>query len=99
MPAPKKPTIKKKVEEKVTVGVPEIKTTKASSTVVKGEVRVGLSKGATISMGNYQSARIDVWLERIVEDNEHSINKALMEISDLLDEAVAEEQGRLGEDW
>jgi hypothetical protein len=42
---------------------------------------VGLSMGVTLNVGDYQSARVDLFISRNVPDNEKSIDKAIDEIS------------------
>lgn len=67
-----------------------------NNTLCKGEVRVGMSKGATLNMGNYQSARIDFWMERVVEDSSHAINQAYSDMGDELDSLIDQETEALG---
>ena len=62
-----------------------------NNTLAVGECRVGCSKGVTLNMGNYQSARIDFWMERVVEDNEHEKIKAYSEMVDCLDDLITQE--------
>lgn len=49
-----------------------------------GKATIGLSIGATLNMGDYQSARIDVFIQRNVDDTEEAIKDGLDEISVLL---------------
>lgn len=65
--------------------------------VPEGKATVGLSVGITLNMGDYQSARIDVFMQRNVDDDEVSIKDALTEISDLLHEEI-ERQATILED-
>lgn len=57
----------------------------------KGERKIGLSKGMTINLGNYQSAKISVWMERIVEDDNHSSTQNLQDMSQYLDDWLQSE--------
>lgn len=54
----------------------------------QGQCIIGLSKGVTLNLGNYQSARIDCTLTRVVEDNEHVVMDELVNISEMLDEQL-----------
>ena len=73
-----------------------IKQGNRNNTLVAGEVRVGISKGATLNMGNYQSARIDYWQERVVDDNQAAINRAYAEMGEELDELISQEADAIG---
>lgn len=73
-----------------------VKQGSRNNTLVAGEVRVGMSKGATLNMGNYQSARIDFWMERVVEDTQHSVNKAYADMTQELDELIEQEADSVG---
>jgi len=95
----KKPALsKKKDTSEVVKGVPENMISKPISSITEGQVRIGLAKGMTLNMGNYQSARIDAWMERVVPDNDHDINKSISDMSELLDEVVEQEQESLLEE-
>jgi hypothetical protein len=76
----------------------DINGTRGGSTIQMGQCRIGIAKGATINVGNFQSARNDVWMEKVTEDNEHDINSAVVEIAELLDEILQEESDKLGEE-
>lgn len=67
-----------------------------NNTLIAGEVRVGMSKGATLNMGNYQSARIDFWMERVVEDTQHAVNKAYSDMTIELDQLIEDEADAIG---
>lgn len=56
------------------------------------EVKIGLSKGITLNTGNYESARIDYWMERTVPESEKDSTLAEMskEIDNVLDAEVQE---------
>jgi hypothetical protein len=99
MPLPRK---KKAVEPKDTPvkGVVDhvVKQGNRNNTLVKGEVRVGISKGCTLNMGNYQSARMDFWMERVVEDSEHAINNAYADMGEELGSLIDEQVNELGID-
>lgn len=45
---------------------------------------IGMSKGITKNMGDYESLRIDVWLVDYIQDNE-TIEEASMRLSDIID--------------
>lgn len=59
------------------------------------KVRVGLSKGVTINMGDFQSARIDVWISKVCDDNKVEIEETLNEISKIIDERIEYEANQL----
>ena len=46
---------------------------------------VGLSLGSTVSMGNFESLRVDIWLSREVGDNENS-QEVLDNLKSLIEE-------------
>lgn len=53
------------------------------------EERVGMSKGATLNMGDYESLRIDAWLSTAVLPEE-TVQEAFSRIADILDEVIQE---------
>lgn len=57
---------------------------KVGTVAPPGTATVGLSLGCTLNMGDFQSARIDVFIQRNVADNEETIKDTMEEISDLL---------------
>lgn len=63
-----------------------------------GMCTVGFGKGITLNMGDYQSARLDLFIIRNVPDNEESIVEAVREIADRIDEELTKEVVRLNED-
>lgn len=63
--------------------------------ILEGQCRVGLAKGATINLGDFQSARIDVWMERVVEESDDSVEEALDFMSLMLDRRIEEESAGL----
>lgn len=63
-----------------------------------GKTSVGISKGYTINLGNYESARISCWMTRICDDNEVEIMDTLGEISQLIDEQIEFETAELKEE-
>lgn len=98
----KKPTKKlaitkgKKTEREIEIpiGNPEVQDGinpkgKVSANVPLGYVTIGTQIGATINMGDFQSARIDVFIQRNVEDNDESIQEGLDDISDKLHEELS----------
>lgn len=48
---------------------------------------IGISKGVTLNMGDFQSLRVDVWLSDSVEDDER-IEDAFKRVNDVLDEQL-----------
>ena len=60
-----------------------------------GTRRVGVSKGLTINMGDYNSARIAFWMERVVEDTDKAAQAAIVEMSQMVEEALQEEAEEL----
>jgi hypothetical protein len=54
----------------------------------EGKSTVGLSKGITINLGNYESARINCWISRTVNEDEKSVMDALADISTMIDEQI-----------
>lgn len=63
-----------------------------------GKTSVGISKGYTVNLGNYESARISCWMTKICDDNEIAIMDTLGEISQLIDEQIEFETAELKED-
>ena len=61
----------------------------------KGEQKIGLSKGVTVNTGNYESARINVWVERIIPEGEKERTKNLQELSEYLDDWLIVESKEL----
>lgn len=61
----------------------------------KGNI-VGMSKGGTFNMQNYESFRVDIWLSDEVGENETPMD-AIQRISDILDEALNQELAQLDE--
>lgn len=87
-------TDKKKIAEKeVQSGVLDISIPKAPPI---GYVTIAMQKGVTINMGNYQSARLDVFIARNVPDDEN-LNKCYDEIADLLDDRLITEVEKIEE--
>lgn len=48
---------------------------------------VGMSKGVTRNMGDYESLRVDVWLTDYVQDNE-TYQEALSRVEGIIDEVL-----------
>ena len=63
-----------------------------------GKTSVGISKGYTVNLGNYESDRISCWMTKICDDNEIAIMDTLGEISQLIDEQIEFETAELKED-
>lgn len=53
-----------------------------------GMVTIGMSLGATINVGDYQSARIDVFIQRNVIDNDDNIRFQYENLSDMLQKEI-----------
>ena len=71
---------------------------KASSplrTLVPGERLIGMQKGYTINLDNYESARIDCWMSRVVEDDPAVAQGALSEMADEIEEQLDELRSRI----
>lgn len=62
-----------------------------------GYSTVGLSKGLTVNLGNYESARINCWISRTVKDEEKIVMDTLADISQLIDEQIEFEVNELRE--
>lgn len=56
-----------------------------------GQVRLGMSKGATVPTVAYGNAKIGVWIERLVKDDERAIEKNLSDMSEFLDDWINSE--------
>lgn len=65
------------------------------NTIQEGKSIVGLSKGLTINLGNFESARINCWISRVSNDDETEIMDNLVQISDMLDEQIQYEVDEL----
>lgn len=63
-----------------------------------GKAVIGLSLGATLNMGDYQSARIDVFIQRTVEDDEDIIRDEMERISETLHDELARQSALLSDD-
>ena len=58
---------------------------------------VGVSKGVTLNMGDYESMRIDVWLSDFVKDGE-SIESAEQRVASMVDNCLDKECSKLRKD-
>ena len=59
-----------------------------------GKIKVGMSQGITKNMGNYESYRCDMWLEKVVA--EEDLDNAVVEMHESIMEclsAMCESQG------
>lgn len=90
---PKK-IVKKPVVSDVVKGEKDTRVSKPF-TIIEGQCRIGLSKGATINIGNFQFARFDAWIERVVTDDLEVIEANLEEMSDLLEAELERQQEEL----
>lgn len=66
-----------------------------NESIPENKVVVGQSKGYTVNLGNYESARINCWISKHTNDDEVSIMNTMAEISQLLDEQLEFEIGEL----
>lgn len=58
---------------------------------------VGLSKGITVNLGNYESARISCWISKPCKNDDKVMMDTMAEISTLLDEQLEFEVNELEE--
>lgn len=63
----------------------------------KGYASISLNIGCTLNMGDFQSARIDVFIQRNVVDTEETIKDGMNDISDILHDELARQSDLLGE--
>lgn len=54
----------------------------------EGKSTVGLSKGLTVNLGNYESARVNCWISRTVNEDEQTVMDNLVQISEMIDEQL-----------
>lgn len=54
----------------------------------EGKAVVGLSLGVTLNMGDFESARVDVFIQRHVSDTDDDIEEGLAAISEMLHEEL-----------
>lgn len=73
-------------------------TTMSTVPANTGFCTVGLQLGATINMGDYNSARIDAFITRNVPDNDKSISQAIDQIGKKLQTEVSRQADLLSED-
>jgi hypothetical protein len=84
-PKPKKPSeIEKGTAE-------DMKSRNMIRVPADGQVTFGVARGATINMGDFESARIDYFIIRNVTDDEEIIREQKKEMTNLLDEFLIEE--------
>lgn len=89
-----KNTLQKKAESNISV---KKKSGDEETVIKKGSVpdlidkikpyaqpKLGMSKGATINMGDYESLRVDAWLSDEVQDDE-TVEQAFERIEEILD--------------
>lgn len=62
---------------------------------IEGTVAIGMTKGVTINMGDYESARIDVMITRNVNDSDADIVAGIKDISTLLSDCLSDEISEL----
>jgi|AntRauTorckE6833_2_1112554.scaffolds.fasta_scaffold00366_7 hypothetical protein len=73
-------------EEEVKSGVP-VDHIKKHKPREKERRLIGMSKGVTKNMGDYQSLRVDCWLSDFLEEDENPIEK-YQELSEVIDEQL-----------
>ena len=62
--------------------------------VAEGMVKIGMSQGITKNMGNYESYRCDLWLEKVVAEDD--LDNAVVEMHESITEcldAMCDSQG------
>jgi hypothetical protein len=69
-----------------------------SASLRAGQAIVGLSKGYSINLGNYESAKVSCWISKVSNDDETSVMDTMAEISGLLDEQLEFEIAELNAD-
>lgn len=93
--------IKGKSEKELVLemGVPLEDVTRMNpmSSLPLGKTLVGLAKGVTLNMGGYQSARVDCWIARVVDDTNKSVMDTLADLSQLISEHIEYESEDLEE--
>src|SRR3712207_9395831 len=71
-----------KSEETSVKGTPqELEDQVAFTTIPKGKKLIGLSKGVTINLGDFQSARINCIVMSLVDEDRSSVQNELIELS------------------
>lgn len=75
-------------EEKTLKGVQTDNENPPISTLPEGKALVGLSKGVTVNLGNYESARINCWITKLSNENDNDIMNTFVELSNMLDEQI-----------
>ena len=68
-----------------------------ATTIVAGQRRVGMSKGITVNLGDYQSARLDCWMEAVVEDDKRIIDTTIGQLSAEIEAYLESEVRKLKE--
>jgi hypothetical protein len=88
---------KEVIKEKGTdIAEPEDAYSNPALSLPAGMTTVGLSKGLTLNLGSYQSARINCWISKTIgSDDEKSIMDALADISQLIDEQIEFESNEI----
>ena len=61
----------------------------------EGLAVVGFSKGVTLNMDNYESARIDVFIQRTVVDDDEVIRDTILEIDEILQDEIERQSALL----
>ena len=67
------------------------------NTIQEGKAIVGLSKGLTINLQNYESARVNCWISKVTNDDEVSVMDTLVQISEMIDEQLQYEVDEIEE--
>lgn len=60
-----------------------------------GTRRVGVSKGVTVNLQNYESARISYWMERVIPDDDAIYMQEILDMGNLIEKLIAEEVAEL----
>lgn len=61
----------------------------------EGYATVGMGIGATINMGDYESARVDVFIQRNVKDDDRVLQDAYRDMGELLNNELQEQVSQL----
>lgn len=55
--------------------------------VAEGMIKIGMSQGLTKNMGNYESYRCDLWMEKVVAEEE--VDAVVVEMHESITECLA----------
>lgn len=89
MPLPKKKLISKN-ERSGELGK-DVSIAPGREKIKAGEIRIGLSKQASIKVAEFQYNKIGFWMERVVPDNDKDINMNMLDMSERIDDFIEQE--------